>query len=132
LRPTHFSWGLCPQTPIVGKNRFAVFSKSLTFASRRIFSKYRGIYSALPLVMVFAYAAVSAAQKPRPLQPSTSCFGFSGRLRPLPAPSLAPFPPFGRRGLRQKAKPFALRGRGIFHSHTGAFTGSIRRILKIG
>jgi hypothetical protein len=44
------------------------------------------------------------------LQPSTSCFGLPGRLRPLTAAFMPPFPPVGRRGLRQNAVRFARRG----------------------
>ena len=40
------------------------------------------------------------------LQPSTSCFGLPGRLRPLPGASMRPFPPYGRRGLRFESPVF--------------------------
>jgi hypothetical protein len=39
--------------------------KTLTFANRRIYSQVPGHSFRQPLVMVFAYAVVSAAQKPR-------------------------------------------------------------------
>jgi hypothetical protein len=80
-----FSWGLCPQTPIVGKNCYAV-SKSFTFASRRIFPKDRDIYSVPPLVMVFAYVPGERARKnhatPPPKKQSVGTVTFTRFHRP--------------------------------------------------
>jgi hypothetical protein len=78
------------------------FSKSSTFANRRLYPKHRGIHSVAPLVMAFAYGAVNEiigstttrytpddkGQNPPLFPPKTTMFH----------PGWYPFPP--NRGLR--------------------------------
>jgi hypothetical protein len=51
LRRTPLCGGYPPQRPQrhISKNYFVIFSKSLTFANRRLYPKNRGMYSVAPM-----------------------------------------------------------------------------------
>jgi hypothetical protein len=53
VAPYSLQRDFAPQRPIAGKKYF-VFFLSFAFANRRLYPKYRGIYSVAPFVMAFA------------------------------------------------------------------------------